>query len=183
MEDMNQTTGQPQTPGTSGQEVRTPFEQAVDKAKDQAGVAADALRRGEFVQESAVDPEANSDDRLIALLAYASQVLVPLVMPLIVLLSESSKKRQFQRYHAVQAMALNLLFMVLGMAAILGVLVIQLVPVIGVIVAIMVACLTPVAFLMYIIAMLYYGFQAYQGKRFAIPGLTSFLRDQGWLEA
>ena len=27
----------------------------------------------------------------------------------------------------------------------------------------------------------FYGIQAYQGKRFAIPGLTSFLTDQGWL--
>jgi hypothetical protein len=24
------------------------------------------------------------------------------------------------------------------------------------------------------------GFQAYKGRRFAIPGLTSFLRDQNW---
>jgi hypothetical protein len=30
-------------------------------------------------------------------------------------------------------------------------------------------------------ALVYYGYQAYQGKRFAIPGLTSFLRDQGWV--
>ena len=31
------------------------------------------------------------------------------------------------------------------------------------------------------LALAYYGYQAYQGKRFAIPGLTSFLQDQNWI--
>ena len=37
------------------------------------------------------------------------------------------------------------------------------------------------SFLGGIALMLYYGYQAYKGRRFAIPGLTSFLTDQGWL--
>ena len=52
---------------------------------------------------------------------------------------------------------------------------------IGMLIGLAVLCLTPVAFIMYFIAMVYYGYQSYQGKRFNIPGLTNFLHDQGWL--
>ena len=163
--------------------ARTPIEQAVETARGQANVAADALRRGEFMQDAAVDAGASSDDRLIALLAYVTQIFVPLIMPLIILLSESSKKRPFQRYHAVQSLALSVLFMALGVAAVIGIAIVQIVPVVGFIVGLLMLCLTPVAYLMAVIALLYYGYQAYQGKRFAIPGLTGFLRDQGWLKS
>ena len=151
-------------------------------ARDGAGAAADALRRGEFIQEASIDPNATSDDRLIALLSYISQVFVPIIMPIIVLLSESSKRRPFQRYHAVQALALTLAFMVVGVVAMVGIMIVQIVPIIGMLVGLAVLCMTPVAFVMYFIGMVYYGYQSYQGKRFAIPGLTSFLRDQGWLK-
>ena len=199
MEDKNTTQNNPetnaeqrqtQTPGQTtagdgttgaGDEFRTPFEQVMDTARDQATAAAGALRRGEFVQDASIDPAASSDDRLIALLAYISQIFVPAIMPIIILLSESSKKRPFQRYHAVQALALSAVFVVAGVAAVMGTVVAQIVPFVGGVFALAVACLSPVAFLMYVIAMLYYGYQSYQGKRFAIPGLTSFLRDQGWI--
>ncbi|MEZ4710426.1 MAG: hypothetical protein R3A44_24705 [Caldilineaceae bacterium] len=160
---------------------RTPMERAADIAKTQAGVAADALRRGEFMQEPSVDPEANSDDRLIALLCYGTQILIPLVMPVIVLLSESSKKRPFQRYHAVQSLALMVVFVAVGILVSLGIVIINVIPIIGWLVGLLLACLSPIGYLMGVIALLYYGAQSYQGKRFAIPGLTSFLRDQGWL--
>ena len=172
-----------QTDGTQqGSAQRTPIEQAVGAARDQAGAAAEALRRGEFMHEAEVDPAASSDDRLIALLAYISQVFVPFVMPIIVLLSESSKQRPFQRYHAVQALALTITFMAVGVAAMIGIVIVQIVPLIGAFIGLAVLCMTPVAFVMYFIAMVYYGYQAYQGKRFASPGLTGFLRDQGWLQ-
>lgn len=150
-------------------------------ARAQAGVAADAFRRGEFMQDAAVDGSANSDDRLIALLSYITQVFIPVVMPVIVLLSESSKKRPFQRYHAVQSLALTLLFILVAFAAGLGATIIQIIPLVGQVVAVLLFCLSPIAYLMAVIAMFYYGYQAYQGKRFAIPGLTTFLRDQGWM--
>jgi uncharacterized membrane protein len=159
----------------------TPIERAAGAAREQAEEAASALRRGEFMREAAIDVAANNDDKLIALLSYMTQILIPVIMPVIVLLSESSKKRPFQRYHAVQSLALSVLFMVLGAAVAVGTAIIQVVPLVGQLVGLLVFCLTPVAWLMYVIALLYYGYQAYQGKRFAIPGLTSLLRDQGWL--
>jgi uncharacterized membrane protein len=102
-------------------------------------------------------------------------------MPVIVLLSESSKKRPFQRYHAVQSLALALLFGAVMVTLGVGSMIAWIVPLIGWLVGILMACLIPIIWSMGVIAMLYYGYQAYQGKRFAIPGLTSFLRDQGWL--
>lgn len=160
---------------------RTPIEQATDIAFTQATAAADAFRRGEFMRDAQEDPGANADDRLIALLTYASQVFLPFIMPILVLLSESSKVRPFQRFHAVQSLALTILVVATGILVSISTAVIQIIPVLGTIVAIAVFCLTPIAYLMYLVALFYYGYQAYQGKRFAIPGLTSFLRDQGWI--
>jgi uncharacterized membrane protein len=159
----------------------TPVERAAGIAKEQASEAAQAWRRGEFMQDAAVDPDANSDDRLIALLSYITQIVMPVILPIIVLLSESSKNRPFQRYHAVQSLALVLTLIGVSLGVIIGAAILQIIPVIGWLVGFLVLCLSPIAYLMGVIALLYYGYQAYQGKRFAIPGLTSFLHDQGWL--
>lgn len=159
----------------------SPAEQFADSARTQAGEAADALRRGEFMHSAAVDVEADGDDRLIALLCYVTQVLIPLVMPVLVLLSASSKKRPFQRFHAVQSLALSLTFILFGLLMGVGSLVFTLVPIIGWLVVSVVFCLSPLLALMGFMALAYYGYQAYQGKRFSIPGLTSFLQDQNWI--
>ncbi|MDI9549400.1 MAG: DUF4870 domain-containing protein [Chloroflexota bacterium] len=173
--------GAPETAGQAPQENTSPTGRAVDTAREQASEAADALRHGEFMREAVVDPEASSDDRLIALLSYITQILIPAVMPIIVLLSASSKQRPFQRYHAVQSLALTIVFVGLGIAVVVGTGILQIVPVIGWLIGVAMVCLTPIGYLMAVVALLYYGYQAYQGKRFSIPGLTSFLRDQGWL--
>lgn len=174
---------EPQDPGAAqpASEGPTPAERAAQRAREQAGQAAEALRHGEFMHDAAVDPEANRDDKLIALLSYITQILIPLILPVIVLLSESSKKRSFQRYHAVQSLALSLTFFALGAALGIGTAIIQVIPLVGQLVGLLMICLMPILWFMAVIALLYYGYQAYQGKRFAIPGLTSILRDQGWL--
>ena len=160
---------------------RTPIEQAAESARTQAGQAAEAFRRGEFMHETTADPGANADDRLIALLAYVTQLVMPLVMPIIVLLSESSKQRPFQRFHAIQSLALTGIFIFTGVLMGMATVVTQIIPPLGMLVFVVALCLTPVIYGMYAIAHLYYGYQAYQGRRFAIPGLTNFLRDQKWV--
>ena len=160
---------------------RTPVERLTEAAKEQATQAADALRRGEFLHDATVDPEANSDDRLVAMLCYATQVIIPVLLPAIVLVSESSKLRPFQRYHAMQSLALSVVFAVTGIIVGIGTGILQIVPLVGFLALIVVGCFTPIALAMGACAMLYYGYQAYKGKRFGIPGLTSFLRDQKWL--
>ncbi len=159
----------------------SPGERTGFNAREQATAAADALRRGEFMRDAAVDPEADSDDRLIALLCYVTQMVIPLVMPVLVLLSESSKKRPFQRFHAVQSLALVSLFVLVSLLVTIGTAIISIIPVVGWLIGLTVLCLSPIAVLMGYFAVGYYGFQSYLGKRFGIPGLTSFLKDQGWL--
>jgi uncharacterized membrane protein len=159
----------------------SPAERMTDSAREQASAAAEAFRRGEFMRDVAVDADANSDDRLIALLSYITQILIPGIMPILVLLSESSKNRPFQRYHAVQSLALVVLFALIALVVSIATVILGLIPIIGWLIGVVVLCLSPIAVLMAYIALVYYGYQAYQGKRFAIPGLTNFLREQGWL--
>lgn len=159
----------------------SPTERMASTAREQASAAADAFRRGEFMRDAAVDPEADSDDRLIALLCYVTQMVIPLIMPVLVLMSESSKKRPFQRFHAVQSLALVSLFVLMSLLVTIGTAIVSIIPVVGWLIGLTVLCLSPIAVLMGYFAVGYYGFQAYQGKRFGIPGLTSFLKDQGWL--
>ena len=159
----------------------TPAEQFAGSARTQAGAAADALRRGEFMHDAAVDLSADGDDRLIALLCYVTQLLIPLVMPILVLLSASSKKRPFQRFHAVQSLALSLVFILFGLLMAVGSTIIAFLPLIGWLIVGVVVCLSPLLVLMAFLALAYYGYQAYQGRRFAIPGLTSLLQDQDWI--
>lgn len=165
------------TPGSGS----TPMGRMAENAREQAGAAAEALRRGEFMHDATVDAEASQDDKLIAMLSYVTQIVIPLIMPIIVLLSESSKKRPFQRYHAVQSLALSLLFIAIAAAATIGTGIIQVIPLVGQLVGLLMLCLMPIGWFMAVIASLYYGYQAFQGKRFAIPGLTSMLRDQNWI--
>lgn len=159
----------------------TAAERIASGAYQHSAEAADALRRGELVQSSMVDPAANSDDRLIALLSYITQIFIPVIMPLIVLISESSNKRPFQRYHAVQSLAFTVVFWSLMVMVGIGTTIMQIVPLVGMLIGVMVFCLAPIAWFASVLLLLYYGLQAYQGRRFAIPGLTSFLRDQNWL--
>ena len=188
-ETTHQTPEQPQPgaqPGGEDKRVeQTPVERMASTAYAQAGEAADAFRRGELMQQSTVDPLADGDDRLIALLSYVTQLILPVIMPIIVLVSESSKKRPFQRYHAVQSLALVLIFWAIFLVAGMAVTVFQFIPVLGWLLGwlagLVFFCLTPMYFIAGIGLLLYYGYQAYQGRRFAIPGLTSFLKDQGWL--
>lgn len=181
MEQRNDQFSQPEATGSGASVERTPIEQMAETARVTATQAADSFRRGEFLNNAISDPDANADDHLIALLAYVTQIVIPLIMPVIVLLSESSKLRPFQRYHAVQSLALTCVFIALSVIVGIGTAMLQIIPLVGLLVGLIVVCMTPIAYFMYVIALLYYGYQAYQGKRFAIPGLTAFLRDQGWL--
>ncbi len=163
----------------------TAAERVVSTAKEQASEAAEALRKGEFMRDPYVDENASSDDRLIAMLSYASQIFLPLVMPIIVLVSESSKRRPFQRYHAVQSLALVILMMTVGLGSFVGLAILSAVPIIGAVFSLfwlLLCCLTPLMFILAVVTLGFYGYQSYQGKRFSIPGLTSFLMDQGWIE-
>jgi uncharacterized membrane protein len=101
------------------------------------------------------NPEVTNDDRLLAALDY---VFSPLV-PIIILLMEDKKNRPFLRAHTVQALVLGIIVWILQV-------------VIGT-----VTC--GLGFLLWLV-MLYYGYQAYQGKYINIPVITDFVKNQGW---
>ena len=105
-----------------------------------------------------VSPDATSDDKLWSLLSY---IFSPLI-PVIVLLMEDKKSRPFIKYHAVQALVLGVVELVI--AVFLGWTVIL-------------ACV-PLLIFIYLI---YLGIQAYQGKMVTVPVVTNFVKNQGWV--
>jgi uncharacterized membrane protein len=104
-----------------------------------------------------LNTEITSDDKLWAALGYPV-----FVVALVVLFIESKKSRPFIKFHAVQALALNLVLWVL--ITILSVTVIL-------------AICDPVLWLV----MLWPAILAFQGKYFEVPVVTKFLRGQHWI--
>lgn len=101
--------------------------------------------------------EINDQDRLMAALSYPIGIVA-----IIVLLVEDMKSRPFQKYHAVQALAVNVVIVILSI--VLGW-------------TIILAC---VPLLLWLVT-LYWAYKAYQGEYFEIPALTGFLKGQGWI--
>jgi len=106
------------------------------------------------------------NDKLMAALSYP----IPLVA-IIILIAEDMKSRPFQKFHAVQALAVDI---GLGIAIV----------VLGCILAALSFFLGGLcgtgAILLWLIT-LYWAYEAYQGKYFELPWLTEFLRRQSWL--
>ena len=102
--------------------------------------------------------EIDSNDKLWAALSYPIGIIA-----VVILLVESMKERPFQKYHAVQALAVNVILVILSI--VLGW-------------TVVLACVPMQLWLV----TLYWAYQAYQGEYFEIPGLTPFLKGQGWLE-
>ncbi len=116
--------------------------------------------------------EITDNDKLMALLAY----IIGIIVPLIILLSESNKNRPFQRYHAVQSLILSAAIFIIAF-----IIICPLSLIIGFLsMGIGSACTVPIGFLPYIAA-IYYGIEAYQGKWSVIPVITDFAKNQGWL--
>lgn len=101
--------------------------------------------------------DVTSSDKLWVLLGY---IFSPLV-PIIVMLMEDKKNRPFIRAHNAQALVLGVieivLYIVLGWTLFL-------------------AC---VPFFLWVY-MVYLGIQGYQGKYVTVPGVTNFVKNQGW---
>ncbi len=135
----------------------------------------------ENVAPAAQAPSEN--DRLISGLAYIIYLLLPFLM---VFVLEESKKRAFQRFHAIQALAFHVVVAVyyIVLEWILG----------GIVKALFFGslrtfgmglfCMSIVGFVTWLpiaAAALFLAYQAYTGKLYEIPVLTPFLRQQKWL--
>jgi uncharacterized membrane protein len=119
-------------------------------------------------EEYAVPPgdDMTENDKLMAAISYP----IPLVA-IVILLVEEMKERPFQRYHAVQALAANV---------VLWLVIVLVGCILGTLSAIVGGVCGMAVFLLWFIT-LYWAYEAYQGKYFEIPALTQFLKDQNWL--
>ncbi|MCC6190922.1 MAG: hypothetical protein IT318_18025 [Anaerolineales bacterium] len=99
--------------------------------------------------------DVTSDDRLWAALAYVFSPIVPIIL----FLMEDKKNRPFIRAHNAQAL-------------VMGVVMAVLVPIIA---GVTLGCGAIIWFIM-----LYWAYQAYQGKLITIPVVTDFVKNQGW---
>lgn len=99
------------------------------------------------------------NDKLLAAVSYP----IPIVA-IVILLAEEMKSRPFQKFHAVQALVVNVVLWAIvffisivtcGLGAILAVL---------------------------WLVTLYWAYKAYQGEYFDIPVVTDFIIKQGWAE-
>ncbi len=121
-----------------------------------------------------------SNDRLWAALAYFPNLII---LPVLILVMEENKKREFQRYHAIQA--LGLLAAIVVYAILINLLQCGLnyaLSTIGAgLVSTALSCVFWVLGLVPLAVSLYFAYQAYAGKMFEVPYLTQFMRQQKWL--
>jgi uncharacterized membrane protein len=75
---------------------------------------------------------------------------------------DEKKKRPFIKFHAVQALAVNVILWIV-------VIVLGFIPVVG--------CISPFVWLV----LIWPAILAYQGKYFEVPVVTKFLRGQHWI--
>lgn len=120
--------------------------------------------------------DASDNDKLMSALAYATQVIVPILVPAVMLLADESKKRPFQKFHAIQSLGF------LVAAVIYEVLAAIVFTILTAITAGCLACVLWVLFLVPVVPALYYAWQAYKGLYFKIPFLTEFMVNSKWLE-
>ena len=99
--------------------------------------------------------DVTSDDRLWAALAY---VFSPLV-PIIIFVMEDKKSRPFIRAHNAQALVAGIALWVIG--------------------SVVSTFTCGLGFFVWIL-LLYWAYQAYQGKTVSIPVVTDFVKNQGW---
>jgi uncharacterized membrane protein len=99
-----------------------------------------------------------SDDKLWAALGYPIFIIA-----IIVLLMEEKKKRPFIKFHAVQALAVNIAIWAIGLILTF------------VTFGFGSLCL-PILWL----ATLFFAYEAYQGKYYEIPVVTNFIKGRGW---
>ena len=108
------------------------------------------------MSEQPINPEVTSDDKLWAALSY---VFAPIV-GIIVLLMEDKKARPFLKFHAVQSIAVSIIFLIV-------------VPIVAVFTF---GCGSILYFVMF-----WWAYKAYQGEMFDIPVITNFVKGQGWV--
>jgi len=116
----------------------------------------------EEMGEEPVTGQITDDDKLWGLLSWLPWV--GWILAIIALLVEPQKDRPFVRYHAIQALAVNLVLSVLLF-------------VLSIVTLGICAFIFPLVWLV----LLYPAIKAYQGEWVEIPVVTDFCKNQGWI--
>ncbi len=109
--------------------------------------------------QAPMSAEVTSDDKLWAALGYP----IPIVA-IIVLLMEDKRARPFIKFHAIQALALWVVYVVLG-----------------VILSVITFGIGSICIGILWLAFFYPAYLAYQGQMFEVPVVTNFIRNQHWV--
>jgi uncharacterized membrane protein len=119
--------------------------------------------------QAPINSEITSDDKLWAALGYPIGIIA-----LIMLFVEGKKDRPFIKFHAVQAVSLTVLLIVIEILVNIFQAVFRntALGICG-----LVGCVLPILWLL----LFWPGILAYQGKYFNIPIVTNFLRGQHWI--
>jgi len=115
--------------------------------------------------------DVTSSDKTMAGLAY----LLPFIGSAIILLSETNKARPFQRFHGMQALGLAVVYVIFEI-------VINVASLIAGTATCGLGCIIWIVGLAPVVPILWYAYQAYQGKVFDLPVLSNFMVQQGWLK-
>jgi uncharacterized membrane protein len=99
------------------------------------------------------------NDKLMAALSYPI-----VIVAIIILLAESMKTRPFQKFHAVQAIAFNIVIWVLYL-----------------IVSLVSFGFGTLCFPVFWLVTLWPAYKAYQGEYMELPVITDFIKKQGWV--
>ena len=114
------------------------------------------------------------NERLLGGSAYLSQLIVPVVLPIILLVADDTKASAFLKYHATQSLILLVATIMFYLAAgIVYVVLTAIIPLLG--------CIAWIPFLAPTGVLLYCGIQAFRGVLVELPYLTDFSKQQGWL--
>ncbi len=99
----------------------------------------------------------SDNDKLMAALSYP----VPIIISIIILLSETNKARPFQKFHAVQSLAYWIPLGIIG--------------------TVLSAVTCGLSFIIVWLISFWPAYKAYQGEYMELPVITDFIRKQGWV--
>lgn len=105
-------------------------------------------------------PDVTSDDKILSALGYPI-----FIVAIIMLLMEDKKNRPFIRFHAFQAIAVNIVLWIVYF-----------------IISAVTIGFGALCFPIFWLVLLYPAYVAYQGRYLELPVITNFLKNQGWVK-
>lgn len=114
------------------------------------------------------------NDKMLSGLSYVSQLVLPAVMPIVLLISDEGKRSPFVRHHTVHSLALLVASIAYELVAAIA----------SLIIGAIAPCLWVLLWILFFlpaVPFLYYGVKAFQGQYVDVPYVTDFLRRNNWL--